>query len=118
MTIDTSSVDTGIWVSAIGGSIWISTIGTIVRIGQPWLSFSVGVRRSLANVVSTSESVTVVSMTIDTGSIDTSIWVSSMGIGGSSIWISTIGTIVRIGQPWLSFGVRFGLSEYAGNENG
>merc|ERR1712061_503747 len=82
-------------IGTIGGGIWVSSI-SVVRIGQPWLSFSIGVSRSLANEVSSSiggdwGSIGSMSVGSDWGSIGT--------IGG--IWVSSISVSSSIGQPWL-----------------
>ena len=95
-------------IGTIGGGIWVSSI-SVVRIGQPWLSFSIGVSRSLANEVSSSiggdwGSIGSMSVGGDWGSIGT--------IGGG-IWVSSISVSSSIGQPWLgiSIGVSGSLSQ-------
>merc|ERR1712241_1024961 len=96
VSVGSSAVGGQMWVSkAIGGSVWVSGI-SVVSISQPWFSFSFGISisRSLAEVVTVSGSITVVSESIDSG-----VWVSSMSIGGS-VWVSSI-SVVSISQPWF-----------------
>merc|ERR1712241_1655814 len=97
-------------IGTIGGSVWVSSI-SVVRVGQPWLGFSIGVSRSLADEVSSG-------IGGDWGSI------GSMSVGGNWGSIGTIGTGIWVSSisvsaiPGIGFGFRFWLSEYAGDEDG